>query len=137
MSNNTLYKRNRHSYYNLNYHLVVVTKYRHPVLNDDIDKRLKEIVMNVFETKWGSKIIKVETNMDHIHILFEAQPQVQLSTLINNFKTVSSRLIRKEFSEYLQPYYWKPYFWSRSYYIGAVSDTTEEVVKAYIENQKK
>ena len=137
MSNNTLYKRNRHSYYNLNYHLVVVTKYRHPVLNDDIDKRLKEIVMNVFETKWGSKIIKVETNMDHIHILFEAQPQVQLSTLINNFKTVSSRLVRKEFSEYLQPYYWKPYFWSRSYYIGAVSDTTEEVVKAYIENQKE
>ena len=137
MSNNTLYKRNRHSYYNLNYHLVVVTKYRHPVLNDDIDKRLKEIVMNVFETKWDCKIIKVETNMDHIHILFEAQPQVQLSTLINNFKTVSSRLVRKEFSEYLQPYYWKPYFWSRSYYIGAVSDTTEEVVKAYIENQKE
>ena len=43
MSNNTLYKRNRHSYYNLNYHLVVVTKYRHPVLNDDIDKRLSLI----------------------------------------------------------------------------------------------
>ena len=137
MRNNTLYKRNRHSYYNLKYHLVVVTKYRHPVINDDIDKRLKEIVMNVFETKWGCEVIKVETNMDHIHILFEAQPQVQLSTLINNFKTVSSRLVRKEFPKYLQPYYWKPYFWSRSYYIGAVSDTTEEVVKAYIENQKE
>ena len=55
--------------------------------------------------------------------------------LINNFKTVSYRRIRKEYAEYLKQYYWKPYFWNRSYYIGAVSDTTEAVVKQYIENQ--
>ena len=137
MQNNSLYSANRHACYNLKYHLVVVTKFRHQVLNDDIDKRLKEIATNIFETSWGCKLIKIETNMDHIHILFEAPPQVQLSKLINNFKTVSSRLIRKEFDTYLKEYYWRPYFWNRSYYIGTVSETTEEIVANYIEQQKR
>lgn len=129
------YSVNRHSCYILKYHLVVATKYRHPILNEDITKKLKEITQYIFEEKWNCHVLSVETNQDHIHILFEAPPQVALSQLINNFKTVSSRRIRKEFQEYLAPYYWKPYFWNRSYYIGSVSDTTEETVKHYIENQ--
>lgn len=71
----------------------------------------------------------------HIHILFEAPPQVQLSKLANNYKTVTSRLIRKNFSEQLKPYYWKPYFWSDSYFVCSVSDRTESAVKSYIDSQ--
>jgi len=36
MSKNNLYRTNRHSCYLLEYHLVVVTKYRHPVLQGAI-----------------------------------------------------------------------------------------------------
>ena len=61
----------------------------------------------IFEEKWGCNIISVKTQTDHIHILFEAPPQVCLANLINNFKTVSSRRIRKEYAEYLKQYYWK------------------------------
>lgn len=136
MRNPNPYKRNRHACYLLKYHLVVVTKYRHPVLNDSISQRLKEIVQFIFKEKWNCTVLSVETNGDHIHILFEAPPQIQLSAMVNNFKTVSARLLRKEYAEYLAQYYWKPVLWSRSYYIGSVSDTTEEVVKYYIEHQK-
>lgn len=136
MRNPNPYKRNRHACYLLKYHLVVVTKYRHSVLNDFISQRLKEIVQFIFKEKWNCTVLSVETNGDHIHILFEAPPQVQLSAMVNNFKTVSARLLRKEYAEYLAQYYWKPVLWSRSYYIGSVSDTTEEVVKYYIEHQK-
>lgn len=132
---NSYYKVNRHSCFKLEYHLVVATRYRHPVLTEEISNFLKEIIYEVFETHWKCSIISVNTDGDHVHILFEAPPQVQLSKLINNFKTVSSRLIRKKFPEYLSKYYWKPYFWSMSYYIGSISNTTEEVVKKYIENQ--
>lgn len=72
---------------------------------------------------------------EYIHILFEAPPQVQLSKLANNYKTVTSRLIRKNFSEQLKPYYWKPYFWSDSYFVCSVSDRTESAVKSYIDSQ--
>lgn len=84
---------------------------------------------------WHCTIKAVNTDLDHIHILFEAPPQVQLSKLANNYKTVTSRLIRKNFSEQLKPYYWKPYFWSDSYFVCSVSDRTESAVKSYIDSQ--
>lgn len=129
-----LYYRNRHSCYLLQYHLVVITKYRHPVLKDQIKDKLISIAQDVLQDDWKTNIIAINTDLDHIHILFEAPPQVQLSKLVNNFKTVSSRLIRKEFSEQLKPYYWKPYFWSNSYFICTVSEKSEAIVKKYIES---
>ena len=127
--------RNRHSVYDLEYHLVVVTKYRHPVIIGEIAKRLTEISHNIFEQSWNCKIFEINTNLDHVHILFEAPPQVQLSKLINNYKTVTSRLIRRDFADFLAKYYWKPYFWSDSYFIATVSDRTHEAVQNYVQGQ--
>jgi putative transposase len=78
----------------------------------------------------------IETMPDHMHILFDAYPQLNLAEFINAFKSASSRQIRKSFSPELAQYYWKPYFWSLSYFIGSVSDKTAAVVKNYINNQK-
>ena len=129
------YYTNRHAVYLLQYHLVVVTKYRHKVINNYLKDRLIEISYSIIESDWKSKIISINTDEDHIHILFETSPQTQLSKLINNYKTVTSRLIRKEFSKQLEQYYWKPYFWSDTYFISSVSDTSEAMIKRYIEKQ--
>ena len=131
----SLYRTNRHSCYLLEYHLVVVTKYRHPVITGKLKDRLLELSFNVIEDYWKCRILEINTDKDHIHILFESKPQVQLSKLVNNYKTVTSRILRKEFADELSPYYWKPYFWSDSYFIGCVSDRSREAVKAYIQNQ--
>lgn len=131
----SLYKTNRHSCYLLEYHLVVVTKYRHPVLTGKLKDRLLELSFNVIEDYWKCRILEISTDKAHIHILFESKPQVQLSKLVNNYKTVTSRILRKEFADELSPYYWKPYFWSDSYFIGCVSDRTREAVRFYIQNK--
>ena len=131
----SLYRTNRHSCYLLEYNLVVVTKYRHPVLTGKLKDRLLELSFNVIEDYWKCRILEISTDKDHIHILFESKPQVQLSKLVNNYKTVTSRILRKEFADELSPYYWKPYFWSDSYFIGCVSDRTREAVRFYIQNQ--
>lgn len=131
------YKTNRHAVYRLQYHLVVLTKYRHEVINKDINRRLKEVAYSIFEDSWKCEIIEIESEVDHLHIAFEAYPQIQLSKLINNFKTVSSRYIRKEFAEYLKPFYWKPFFWSPSYCLLSVGGATIDTIKEYIRNQDK
>ena len=92
---NVEYKRNRHSCYLLQYHLVVVTKYRHPVIIGELKNKLLELTNRIFTENWNCVILQANTDKDHIHILFDAPPQVQLSRLINNYKTVTSRLIRK------------------------------------------
>lgn len=130
----THYKKNRHAYYKLSYHLVVVTKYRHKCLSETIMRRLREITENLFE-KWDCEIIEMNGEEDHIHILFDAPPQINLANTINSYKTVTSRYIRKEFQEELSKFYWKPYFWSRSYMILSVGGVTIDVIKKYIEEQ--
>lgn len=137
MKKNEEYHKNRHAVYRLQYHLVVCTKYRHPVLVDFVRDRLIEVSRDIIENRWKSEILEIETDSDHVHILFETSPQTQLSKLINNYKTVTSRLLRKEFSDTLEPYYWKPCFWSDTYFISSVSDTSENVIRRYIQDQGK
>lgn len=126
---------NRHSCYLLQYHLVLVTKYRHPVIQGELEQALKEYTFAYFKER--NMIIQAfECMPDHIHILFDAKPNMDLSEFINAYKSASSRRMRKLFLEELNPYYWKPYFWSLSYFIGTVSERTTTAVKEYIEHQK-
>ncbi len=127
---------NRHSVYKIIFHLVVVTKYRHKCINKAMNERLKEIANDIF-AKYQCSIVEIETERDHCHILFEAKPQTEIVKLVNSFKTVSSRLMRKEFSEHLKSFYWKPYFWSNSYCIVSTGGAPLEIVKNYIQNQSK
>ena len=137
MSEYDKYHKNRHAVYLLQYHLVVVTKYRHPVIDGDVKDRLISLSHEIIEEHWKGEILEINTDHDHIHIQFEISPQTQLSKLINNYKTVTSRLIRKEFSEELRPYYEKPYFWSDTYFISSVSDTSRKTIEQYIQAQGK
>ena len=80
-------------------------------------------------------LIEFNGEPDHVHLLFEVPPQVELSKLVNTLKTVSSRLVRKKHSEYLKKYYWKPVFWSRSYCILTTGGATIEIIEKYIKSQ--
>ncbi len=126
---------NNHSVFLLCYHLVLVTKYRRKVIDDNISNRLKEI----FEKIQGNyKITLQEWNhdKDHIHMLFKAHPNSELSKFINAYKSASSRLIKKEFPEIKQQL-WREYFWSRSYCLLTTGGAPIEVIKKYIETQGK
>ncbi len=85
---------------------------RHKCINREILVDLKKIFKNIIEGKNGS-VIEFNGEPNHVYLLFETPPQVELAKLVNSLKTVSSRLIRKRHSEYLKKYYWKPVFWSR------------------------
>lgn len=131
-----MYKKSRHSCFDLSYHLVLVTKYRHPVIKDKLGEDLKLYISGYFENN-KVDIVEYNSHLDHIHILFEGRPNMNLSHFINGLKTNSSKYIRGEHSMLIKKYYWKPYFWSNSYFIGGVSEKSAKVVKEYIKNQKE
>lgn len=124
-----------HSVYSLQYHLVFVTKYRRQCISPLMLDRLREIFQATVE-KWQGELIEFNGESDHVHLLLSLNPKLRLSDFVNNLKTVSSRLIRKEFSEELAEYYWKPVFWSGSYCILTCGGAPLTVIKQYIENQK-
>ncbi len=52
-----------------------------------------------------------------------------------NLKTVSSRLIRKEFSKHISRFYRKPVFWSGSYFVASCGGVTIDHLRNYVEAQ--
>jgi len=133
---NTLTKSHFHAVYKLNYHLVLVTKYRHQCINQDMLVRLREIFDEQCKN-WSIELLEFNGESDHVHLLLNAHPALDLSKLINSMKTVSSRLIRKEFATHLKKYYWKPVFWTRAYCLLSCGGAPLEIIKQYIEKQDK
>ncbi|HBL11770.1 MAG TPA: IS200/IS605 family transposase [Cyanobacteria bacterium UBA11162] len=120
--------------YRLQAHLVLVTKYRLRVINKDILSRLEQIFRDTC-IKWESTLVEFNGEEDHVHLLIDYNPKVQISKLVNNLKTVSSRLIRKEFSAQVNKFYLKPVFWTGAYFISSCGGVTLEELKAYVHNQ--
>jgi len=86
--------------------------------------------------KWGGTLTEFGGEADHCHCLFEISPTVKLSDLVKNLKSVSARLMRKEFANQLAPFYWKPYFWNSAYAVISVGGRANiEQLLRYIENQ--
>ncbi|WP_286315551.1 IS200/IS605 family transposase [Romboutsia ilealis] len=124
---------NNHSVFLLHYHLVMCIKYRRKVINDPISDRLKDIFVDI-APNYGVELIEWNHDIDHVHLLFKAKPNTEISKLLNAYKSASSRRIKNEFPS-IRKYLWKEYFWSKSYCLVTTGGAPLEVVKQYIENQ--
>ena len=134
MSSN--YHKGFRSVYKLTAHVVLVTKYRRKAISPEILKRLKEIFANTL-VKWESSLVEFNGESDHIHLLIDYKPDIALSKLIANLKTVSSRLIRKEYPDLASKYFYnKSYFWTGAYFVASCGGVTVSQLKKYVENQK-
>ena len=126
---------NNHSVFSLHYHLVMCIKYRREVINDSISDRLKDIFVDI-APNYGVELLEWNHDIDHVHLLFKAKPNTEISKLLNAYKSASSRRIKNEFPS-IRKHLWKEYFWSKSYCLVTTGGAPLEVVKQYIENQGK
>jgi len=124
---------NNHSVFSLNYHLVLVVKYRRSVIDDSISARLREIFEYIQPT-YNITLQEWNHDRDHVHVLFSAHPNSELTKFLNAYKSASSRLIKKEFP-LIREKLWKEYFWSRSFCLITTGGAPIEVIRKYIESQ--
>ena len=124
---------NNHSVFSMYYHLVLVTKYRRKVIDKNVSFRLREI-FDYIAINYNISVAEWNDDKDHIHILFKAQPNSELSKFINAYKSASSRLIKKEYPQ-IKEKLWKEYFWSRSFCLMTTGEVTIDIIKEYIESQ--
>src|SRR5699024_1263517 len=117
----------------LNYHLVMVVKYRRKVINDEISEYLKHR-FEVVGQAYGINLQEWNYDQDQVHVLFRATPYTEMAKFLNSYKSSSSRMFKKQFPESKQ-YLWKSTFWTQSYCLISTGGTPLEVVKRYIESQ--
>ena len=124
---------NKHSVFLLNYHLVMVVKYRRQVITDPISERLKNLFLDIGK---DYKITMDTWNhdKDHIHVLFRGEPKTELTKFINAYKSASSRHIKKEFPQ-IRDKLWKKAFWSQSFCLLTTGGAPLDTIRKYIETQ--
>ena len=126
------YAKNSSAVFSLKYHLVWCPKYRRPVLEGAIEKRLREVLEDVrAEHEWT--IHALEVMPDHVHLFIESDPIYSVAEIVSRLKGASSRILRSEFPALRSRL---PTLWSRSYYAGTVGAVSDAVVRRYIESQK-
>lgn len=130
------YQKRSHSVYLLTYHLVFVTKYRVPVITDEIGDFMKNHAAYLCG-RFDGELISAETDADHIRLLVSMPPDIAPSKLVGTLKTQLSKEVRSEYSEHVKKYLWGDApFWSNSYFIATTGTTVMEKVKEYIESQR-
>ena len=85
-------------------------KYRRKVIDDAISNRGKEIFLYIADN-YGITLEEWNHDLDHVHIMFRAQPKTELSKL------------------------WKEAFWSQSFCLLTAGGAPIETVRQYIESQ--
>ena len=129
------YKRKAHSVYLLTYHIVFVTKYRRPVITEEIGDFMKDHAAYLCG-RFEGELLSSETDTDHMHLLVSMPPEIAPSRLIGTLKTQLSKEVRREYAEHVQKHLWGDAFWSSSYFIASTGTTVMEKVKEYIESQR-
>lgn len=128
------FKSNNNIVYCCKYHVIWVVKYRRPVLTQRIEQRLKEILLEVAKGI-DVEIIEMEVgDYNHIHLLLSVDPQFGIHKVVKRFKGVTSRYLRTEFPELKSRL---PTLWTNSYFVASVGGAPLEIIKQYIDNQKR
>ena len=130
------YRKSSHAVYWLQYHIVLVTKYRRKCINEEIGDRLKKEIIRLIEGHEGH-VISIEAVFDHVHILAELSPKYAVANEIATLKTVTARILRRDYGDYLKQFLWGDNFWSRSYFVATSGGVTLDVLKEYVETQNR
>ena len=111
----------------------MAVKCRRKVIDDDISARAKEI-FEYIAPNYGIVLEEWNHDIDHVHVMFRAQPKTEISKFINAYKSASSRLIKKEYPQ-IRSKLWKEASWSQSFCLITTGGAPIEVIRKYIESQ--
>ncbi|MEU5848571.1 IS200/IS605 family transposase [Saccharopolyspora shandongensis] len=120
----------------LHAHLVFTPKSRRGPFTDTTLARCEAIMRDVC-TDFEAELREFNGETDHVHLLVRYPPKVALSSLVGSLKGVSARRLRQEFPTHIHKYLRGKHFWSPSYFAASCAGAPLEIIKEYIENQKR
>jgi len=118
--------------YSCQYHVIFCPKYRRPVLEEAVAKRLKEMILEK-QDEYGYAVMGMEVMPEHVHLLLDVDPRVGVNNVVAKIKGYTSHELREEY-----PWLKKrlPTLWTRSKFISSVGAVTLDTVQRYIADQR-
>lgn len=131
-----IYHSFNHAKTSLRYHIIFSTKFRRKCL-DEIHDSVIEAFRQV-EKLSDVKILAMELDKDHIHLLVTFKPNFSISQIVRRLKQMSQKIIWKNNEFYLRMYYWGKFvgkLWTNGYFCSTIGDVSEKTLRNYIEKQ--
>ena len=122
-----------HSTYQHQYHLVWGTKYRWKYLKPYVKEELLTCLFSVVKKYPTLHIEAINVDEDHIHLQIEISPDVEVATVVQKLKAVSSIHLKKKF-KFIREMYIEGNIWSVGYFSSTIG-LNEQQVKLYIQRQ--
>lgn len=125
-----IYRREKSSVSKINLHLVFGTSSRKKLLTKEILDSMKAVMGGVAK-KMNFKILEIEGESDHVHLLVEIPPKLSVSQMVNALKGVSSRMLRKNYPQLRK----HKSLWSPNYFCVSCGGAPINAIEKYIQNQ--
>ncbi len=109
-------------------YLIFSTKHRERVLNDTIRPSFHGYVVTVLNNL-RSPVLAVNSERDHVHVLFVLHRTLPLSKVVEDLKRSSSKWLKGQSQELVR------FSWQAGYGAFSVSESNVPVVKEYVANQ--
>jgi len=122
-----------HVLWHCQYHIVWVPKYRYKVLTGKIEKEVRKTIV-VQSERLGCKIVELNLQNDHVHLLIKVPPKIAISKLMGVLKGKSAIRVFASFPELKKKPYWGNHFWAEGYCVDTVG-LDSEMIKKYVKYQ--
>ena len=130
------YIRKSHNVTYIMYHIVCPIKYRKMVINEEVDRALKEVCLEL-ENTHEIYFAEIGTDGDHVHFLIQTVPSYSPSEVVKTIKGITGREVFKRCPEVKKQLYGGQ-FWTDGYFLSTVGKhTNEEAIAEYVKNQGK
>jgi putative transposase len=115
---------------NILIHIVFSTKNRVPLITPEIESELYPYLGSIFNG-CKSPSLAIGGTADHIHILCSLHRSMDITTLLEQVKSDSSRWIKTKGPQFAD------FYWQSGYGAFSIGQSGVEALKAYIANQKE
>ena len=128
--------RKSHNVSILMYHFVFVAKYRRLVIDDEVDRVLKQICIELSK-RYEIRFLEIGTERDHVHFLIQSVPTYSPMRIVTKVKSITAREIFSKVPT-VKKQLWGGEFWTDGYFVSTVGEhANEDVIREYIKNQGK
>lgn len=124
-------KLSSHGSYKHQYHIVWIPKYRRKVLKLGVKTYVSRGIDEITHFHPEIEIIKYNIQIDHVHLIIDIPPKLNVSSIVGKIKQNSSRKIRDRF-EWLDKVYKKGVFWSPGYFSSTIDPREGQVEKHFM-----
>ena len=114
----------------LYFHIVWATKHRQPLLTQQNEEAVYRCALQLIR-KMGYEVLEINGMPDHVHLVLQSGPRIDLAALMQKVKGVTSAMVN-DMADHAEHFRWQ-----EGYYAATVTPSHLAKVRTYIREQKE